>query len=100
MALTLKEFAESCKRYKATARVQKEIMAHDDVDVGTWLEAQAKFVTACDAQFVSTWVQVILTHNIKQKTPLPGDFARLLQAKIYHDLALIGNLQQIEQVFH
>ena len=97
---TLKEFAESCKRYKATARVQKEIMAHDDVDVETWLEAQAKFVTACDAQFVSTWVQVILTNNIKQKTPLPGSFSRLLQAKIDHDLARIGNLQQIEQVFH
>jgi hypothetical protein len=35
---TLTEFDESCKRYKATARVQKEILAHEDVDVETWLE--------------------------------------------------------------
>ena len=100
---TLKEFSESCRRYKATARVQKETLAHEDVDVETWLEAQEKFVAACDAQFVtqfvSTWVQVILTNSIKQKTPLPGSFSRLLQAKIDHDLARIGNLQAIEEVF-
>jgi hypothetical protein len=97
---TLKEFSESCKRYKATARVQREILAHEDVNVETWLEAQDKFVAACDAQFVSTWVQVILTNNIKQKTPLPGNFSRLLQGKIDHDLARIDNLQEIEQVFY
>ena len=96
----LKEFSESCRRYKATARVQKEILAHEDVDVETWPEAQEKFVTACDAQFVSSWVQVILTSNIKLKSPLPGSFSRILQAKIDHDLARIGNLQQIEQVSH
>ena len=97
---TLKEFSESCRRYKATARVQKEILAHEDVNVETWLEAQDKFVAACDAQFVSTWVQVILTNNIKQKTPLPGSFSRLLQGKIDHDLARIDNLVEIEQVFY
>ena len=94
----LKQFAESCKRYKATARVQGEILSHADVDVETWPEAQEKFATACDPQFVSTWVQVILTNKIKQKSPMPGEFARILQAKVDYDLARQDSLDQIEQV--
>ena len=83
---TLKEFAESCKRYKATARVQREILEHEAIDRTDWASAQADFPTACDPNFVSRWVEVILARKIKQKNQLPNDFGRSLAAKVAFDL--------------
>ena len=96
----MKAFTESCKRYKATARVQREILEHAQVDAANWEEAQLKFPTACDAQFVSTWVQIILSQKIKQKNPMPGDFLRALSAKVEHDLQRQSRLAEIDQVLH
>lgn len=94
----MKDFTESCKRYKATARVQQEILDHAQVDAANWEEAQSSFPTACDAQFVSRWVQVILSQKIKQKHPMPGDFHRALGGKVEHDLTIQGRLAEIDQV--
>ena len=95
---TLKMIAESCKRWKATARVQKEILAHQDIKMTDWLEAQKKFQTACDPHFVASWVQVILTAKILARSPMPGDFHRSLSRKVNFDLNRAENQAQIDQV--
>ena len=99
-SFTLKMFAESCKRWKATARVQKEILAHEDINMKDWLEAQQKFQTACDPHFVASWVQVILTAKILARSPMPGDFHRSLSCKVNFDLSRAENQAQIDEVFY
>ena len=95
---TLKMFAESCKRWKATARVQREILNHEDIKMKDWLEAQEEFQTACDPHFVASWVQVILTAKILARSPMPGDFLRSLSCKVNFDLNRAENQAQIDQV--
>ena len=82
----MKEFQASCKRYKAAARVQREILRHTEIAMDDWVAAQEKFPTACDPKFVDSWTQIILARKLKNKTPLPADFTRLLNAKVEVDL--------------
>ena len=90
----MKAFQASCKRYKAAARVQREILRHSDIDMDDWVAAQAKFPTACDPVFVDSWTQIILARKLKNKTPLPADFTRLLSAKVEVDLNIANSRAQ------
>ena len=58
------------------------------------MAAQAKFPTACDPVFVDSWTQIILARKLKNKTPLPADFTRLLSAKVEVDLNIANSRAQ------
>ena len=73
----MKAFQASCKRYKAAARVQREILHHSDIAMDDWVAAQAKFPTACDPVFVDSWTQIILSRKLKNKTPRQAPRDRL-----------------------
>ena len=90
----MKAFQASCKRYKAAARVQREILRHSDIAMDDWVAAQAKFPTACDPAFVDSWTQIILSRKLANKTSLPVDFNRLLSAKVELDLNVASSRAQ------
>jgi len=83
--LSLKQFTDECKAYKATARVQREILSHTDISQESWVDAQEEFPTACDDSFVAIWCQYILTRVLPNKSPLPAEFHGMLQEKIAAD---------------
>ena len=59
--MTLKQFTDSCRAYKATARVQRDILSHEEIDEVSWVEAQKRFPSACSDGFVGIWAQYILS---------------------------------------
>ena len=82
---TLKQFTDSCRAYKATARVQREILSHEEISQDSWVEAQEVFPSACSDDFVGIWAQYILARKLPQKTPLPPEFHSMLQEKLAAD---------------
>ena len=60
---SLKQFTDECKAYKATARVQREILSHEDVLQSSWVEAQEAFPTTYDT-FVAILAQYIVTRAL------------------------------------
>jgi hypothetical protein len=77
---TLKEFTDSCKLWKAVARVQTAILTH--INDGTdWEAVQERYPSACSDAFVLIWAKCVLSQSIKLKTPLPADFYAMLRKK-------------------
>ena len=81
---TLKAFTADCKLWKASHRVQTEIL-RQIADGDDWKEVQGRYPSACADSFVLDWSRWILHRNLKQKQPLPPDFFDMLSKKMEAD---------------
>ena len=95
---SLKQFTDECKAYKATARVQREILSHEDVLQSSWVEAQEAFPTTCDDTFVAIWAQYIVTRVLPNKSPLPAEFHGMVQEKLTADRYVQQQDAQVQSV--
>jgi hypothetical protein len=96
--MSLKQFTDNCRAYKATARVQRDILSHEDIQHVSWVEAQQSFPSACSDGFVGIWAQYILARNLPQKTPLPPEFHAMLGEKLVADGYVQQQLQTVSSV--
>lgn len=80
---TLKEFTRDCKMYKASARVQREILEFLGED--RWDVAEAKFPYSCAVTFVETWAAYIVNNRLPNKRQLPASFVSMLSKKQEQD---------------
>ena len=84
--LSLKDFTRACRFYKAKARVQTEILDHEEIKGDDWVESQQRFPHACSDAIVEMWGQSIVSSNIGARTPLPSGFFQMLQKAVNLDL--------------
>ena len=80
---SLKQFTADCRLYKASARVQREIL--EQLDEDSWEEAEKRFAFSCAESFVQMWAAQVVANRLPNKTPLPVNFFEMLQAKIEQD---------------
>ena len=96
--MSLKQFTDNCRAYKATARVQRDILSHEDIHEVSWVEAQKEYPSACSDAFVGIWAQYILARSLPQKSPLPPEFHAMLGEKLVADGYVQQQLQTVSSV--
>ena len=96
--MSLKQFTNNCRAYKATARMQRDILSHEDIHEVSWVEAQKKYPSACSDGFVGIWAQYILARSLPQKSPLPPEFHAMLGEKLVADGYVQQQLQTVSSV--
>ena len=82
---SLTEFTLSCRFYKASARVQSEILCHSKISGSSWVESQADWTHACSSSFVQMWADHIVTTKLGARKPLPSRFFEMLESRIVMD---------------
>ena len=96
--LPLKQFTKACRFYKAKARVQTEILDHEEIHMDDWLQGQERFPHACSDALVEMWGHTIISSNIGARTPLPSGFFQMLQKAVNLDLQAQKTRRQIAMV--
>ena len=78
--MSLKQFTDQCKAYKATARVQRDILSHEEIHHVSWVEAQQDFPSACSADaFVEAQAELrVLGPETDSGRTLQGQRQKLL----------------------
>jgi len=94
--ITLSEFSKGCKRYKARARVQTEVLEY--LSMEDWEEAQAKFPRTCSTEFVDMWSQHVVNSSMKQKTEMPAGFFEMIDERLAIDKEIISSNKDRSQV--
>ena len=84
--ITLSQFSKNCKRYKATARVQTQILTF--LDEKDWEDAQERYPNTCSAQLVDMWSKHVVDSGMKQKTEMPAQFFEMLDQRLAIDKEL------------
>ena len=83
---TMKEFQQSCLKYKARARVQSLILTV--IQEQDWLAAQAQLPRACSPDFVAQWAHFIVNRKLKTTDNLPKAFFDALDSRRESDKRL------------
>ena len=80
---TLAKFGKMCKRYKAKARVQTQILAILEAD--SWEASQLKYPNTCSSNLVDMWSNHIVSSLMKQKTEMPASFFEMIEQRLSMD---------------